>query len=144
MRSLLVLALLSLLMGADAGKERKPEVIKKFRLTLEPDDSGGFFFTAWGNGDVISASDGSDGKLVYRRRFDWSDGCKWVATETLTPIGPKRLKYTYRETPTSCPSGARAATDQTTPRDGVVSVQPLDKDEPLTPLDVWARGNGPS
>jgi len=148
MRALLLLCLLSVLMGADAGKQRpgQAEVIKKFRLVLKADDTSGFFFTAWstadgGNGDVISASDGSDGKLVYFRRFKWSDGCEWVATETLKPIAPKQLKYTYRETPTSCPKGSTAALGSTTPREGVVTVLPLDKDAPLTPLDQWAAGH---
>lgn len=140
MRSLIPLGMLAVLMGADAGKERTPEVIRKFRLELKAQDVGGFFFTAWSDGDVISASDGSDGKLVYRRRFKWSDGCAWVATETLTPIATRKLRYAYRETPTSCPSGARPATDETTPRDGTVIVHPLDRDLPLTPLDVWAAG----
>jgi hypothetical protein len=141
MRSLvLLLAMLSMLMGAGAGKERKPELTKKFRLVLEAQDRGGLFFTAWAEGDVISSSDGSDGKLVYRRRFKWSDGCQWVATEMLKPIAPRRLKYTYRETPTSCASGAKPAIDSTTPRDGEVTVLPLDQDKPLTSLDAWAAG----
>ncbi len=140
MRSLLLLALLSVLMGADAGKDRPPEVIKKFRLVLKADDVGGFFFTAWSNGDVISASNGADGKLTYFRRFKWGDGCEWVATETLKPIAPNKLKYTYRETPTSCPKGGQAALGSTTPRDGTVTVVPLDKDQPVTDLDAWAAG----
>jgi len=143
MRTLLLLAVLSMLpmlMGADAGKDRPPETVKKFRLVLKPQDVGGFFFTAWSEGDVISTTDGSDGKLVYKRRFKWGDGCEWVATEALRPIGPKQLAYTYRETPTSCPSGSRPATGSTTPRDGVVNVLPLDQDKPLTPHDQWAAG----
>jgi hypothetical protein len=141
MRPLLLLALLTVLTGADTGKERQPEVIKKFRLVLEAEDVGGFFFTAWGDGDVISATDGSDGKLVYRRRFKWSDGCEWVATETLKPIAPKQLAYSYRETPTSCPKGNQPALGSTTPRDGKVTVLPLDKDQPLTDVDAWAAGH---
>jgi hypothetical protein len=141
MRSLLMLALLSVLMGADAGKQRQPEVIKKFKLVLQADEVSGFFFTAWSNGDVISATDGSDGKLVYKRRFKWGDGCEWVATEALTPIAPRKLKYTYRETPTSCPSGTSPALGSTTPRDGTVTVLPLDKDAPLTDVDAWAAGH---
>jgi hypothetical protein len=139
MRKLLLLGLLAALMGADAGKQRPPEV-PKFRLVLKADDVGGFFFTAWSAGDVISKSNGADGKLVYFRRFKWGDGCEWVATEALKPIGPNKLKYTYRETPVSCPKGSQAATDSTTPRDGVVTVLPLDKDAPETPLDQWAAG----
>ncbi len=140
MRSLVLLAMLSVLMGADAGKDRQPEVIKKFRLVLKPQEVGGFFFTAWSDGDVISASDGSDGKLVYKRRFKWADGCEWVATETLKPIAPRKLAYSYRETPTSCPSGSSPAVGSTTPRDGTVTVMPLDKDQRVTDLDAWAAG----
>ena len=129
-------------MGADAGKDRspQPEVIKKFRLVLKPQDVGGFFFTAWSEGDVISTSDGSDGKLVYKRRFRWGDGCEWVATETLKPIAPRKLAYTYRETPTSCPKGNQPSLGSTTPRDGTVTVVALDKDKPATALDIWAAG----
>ncbi len=139
MRPVLLLALLSVLMGADNGK-RRPEIIKKFRLVLHAPEQGGIYFTAWGNGDVIAAKDGTDGKpVIYLRRYHWGDGCDWVATETLTPINAKTYKYTYRETPTSCPAGAKAATGSTTPRDGEVTVHPLDKDAPLTPLDARAR-----
>lgn len=142
MRSLLLLAMLSVLMGADAGKQRPPDdLIKKFRLILRADDTSGFFFTAWSAGDVISNSDGSDGKLVYVRRFKWGDGCEWAATETLKPIAPKKLAYTYRETPTKCPKGNAPALGSTTPREGVVTVEPLTKDEPITPLDQWAAGS---
>lgn len=142
MRQLLLLGMVVALMGADAGKQRPSvESPKKFRLVLKADDVGGFFFTAWSEGDVISRSDGADGKLVYFRRFKWGDGCEWVATEALKPIGPNKLKYTYRETPVSCPKGSRPATDSTTPRDGTVTVIPLDKaDPPETPLDQWAAG----
>lgn len=141
MRPLLLLALVATLMGADAGKQRPgPEVVKKYRLVLAPDGTSGFFFTAWSDGDVISTSDGKDGKLTYFRRFRWGDGCEWVATEALRPIGPNKLAYTYRETPTSCPKGSTPALDSTTPRDGVVTVLPLDRDRPVTPIDQWAAG----
>ncbi len=140
MRTLLLLGMLAALMGADAGKRRPVEGPKKFKLVLKADDVGGFFFTAWSEGDVISSSTGADGKLTYFRRFKWGDGCEWVATEALKPIGPNKLKYTYRETPVSCPKGTQAAIGSTTPRDGVVTVLPLDKDAPETPLDQWAAG----
>ena len=141
MRTLLLLGMLAALMGADAGKQRPVEGPKKFKLVLKADDVGGFFFTAWSEGDVISTTDGSDGQLVYKRRFKWGDGCEWVATETLKPIAPRKLAYTYRETPTSCPSGSSPAIGSTTPRDGTVTVVPLEKDLPVTALDVWAAGH---
>jgi len=138
MRRLVVLALLTLVMGADLGKA--PPELKKYRLVLHAPAQGGIYFSAWNDGDVIAATDGSDGKpVVYRRRYKWGDGCSWVATETLTPTRPKTFRYSYRETPFSCPPGAHADTGATTPRDGEVTVHPLVKDRPLTPLDVWAR-----
>ncbi len=140
MRTLLLLGMLAALMGADAGKQRPVEGPKKFKLVLKAEDVGGLFFTAWSEGDVISSSNGADGKLTYFRRFKWADGCEWVATEALKPIGRHKLKYTYHETPTSCPKGVQAAIGSTTPRDGVVTVLPLDKDAPETPLDQWAAG----
>ena len=140
MRHLVLLLLLGSLMGADAGKA-KPEVIKKFRLELHAPDQGGLYFTAWADGDVIAAKDASDGKTVqYFRRYYWADRCEWVATETLQPIDAKTYAYTYRETPVKCAGGAKPSLGAVTPRDGKVTVHPLDKDRPLTPLDAWSRG----
>jgi hypothetical protein len=143
MRRLWMLVLLSVLMGADAGKV-KPELVRRFRLQLHVPDQGGIYFSAWDGNDVIRASDASDGKVVvYRRRYHWMDHCNWVATETLTPINARKYKYTYRETPVSCAAGATASTNATTPRDGTVTVHPISDNKPLTPLDAWSRGHEP-
>ena len=143
MRPLLLLLALPLLAGSSV--ERPPpskEVTpKKFRLDLHVPDQGGIYFSAWGNDEVITDHDGSDGQVVkYRRHYVWSDGCTWEATETLTPKSADRYAYTYRETPLSCPKGSTAATGAVTPRDGHVTVHPIDTTKPNTPLTAWARG----
>ena len=113
----------------------------KFRLQLEVPSRAGIYFTAWGDGDVIADHDGSDGQVVtYRRHLIWHDTCEWVASEKLTPVAANKYKYEYRETPVSCPPGATADVGAVTPRDGIVNVFPLDKDQPLTPLTAWAKG----
>lgn len=100
------------------------------------------YFSAWADGqDVVADKDGSDNQTVtYRRRYVWFDRCVWEATETLTPVDAKHYEYQYRETPESCPEGARAALGATTPRDGNVTVHPADDDRPLTPLTAWTKG----
>jgi hypothetical protein len=143
MRAVVLVVALPLLAGSSI--ERPPpskEVTpKKFRLDLHVPDQGGIYFSAWGNDEVITDHDGSDGQVVkYRRKYVWSDGCTWEATETLTPKSADRYTYRYREAPLSCPKGATADTGATTPRDGTVSVHEIDSTKPNTPLTAWARG----
>jgi len=121
-----------------------PEVHRRFRLDLHAPEQGGIYFSAWMAPDVITGHDGSDGETVtYRRRYVWSDGCRWEATESLVPTAADRYAYSYREAPLSCPAGAVADTGATTPRDGYVTVEPAQSAARLTPLVAWVRGWGP-
>lgn len=120
---------------------RRPESGPRFRLDLHVPPQGGIYFSAWADPEVISDHDGSDGATVqYRRRYLWSDGCRWEATETLVPTAANRYEYTYREAPLSCPRGAAAHTWATTPRDGHVTVHPAEPARRVTPLVAWMRG----
>jgi hypothetical protein len=140
-RRFLFVLVVPLLAGSTGTQRPSPELRKKFRLDLHEEERGGIFFSAWGDEDVITDHDGSDGKVVkYKRRYIWFDGCTWEATETLKPTAADRYHYTYREAPLSCPKGKTADTGATTPRDGHVTVHPVDTDKPLTPLVAWTRG----
>jgi hypothetical protein len=139
MRPLLLLLLIPLLLGADSGRPRNPE-IRRFHLKRHVPDQAGIYFTAWADGDVVTDRDASDGQtVVYRRLLVWYDDCTWEASETLTPVAKDRYSYKYRETPVSCPKG-KTATGATTPLDGHVTVHPANDDRPLTPLVAWTKG----
>ena len=140
MRRLLLLPLLPLLL-ASTNEQPVRRAEHKFRLELNVPSQAGIYFSAWGDGDVITDHDGSDGKTVlYSRRLYWYDNCEWVATEKLVPTAPDKYDYQYRETPVRCPKGATADVGATTPRDGKVTVHKLDQDKPLTPLVAWSKG----
>jgi hypothetical protein len=116
-RVLLLLVVLPMLLGADTKPRPKLEA-RRFHLKLHVPDQAGIYFTAWGDGDVVTDRDGSDGKtVVYRRLLVWYDDCVWEATETLTPTAADRYDYEYRESPQSCPKG-KTPSATTTPRDG--------------------------
>jgi hypothetical protein len=140
MRRLLLLPLLPfLLASSNETQPRKAE--HKFRLELHVPSQSGIYFSAWGEGDVITDHDGSDGKTVlYRRRLYWYDNCEWEASEKLVPTAKDKYDYQYRETPVRCPKGSTADVNSTTPRDGKVTVHKLDQDLPLTPLVAWSKG----
>jgi hypothetical protein len=140
MRRAILLVLLPLLAGSSEINRPNLTEQKRFRLELHVPDQSGIYFTAWGDGDVITDHDASDKRVVtYERRLIWYDDCEWVATEKLTPTAPDRYDYEYRETPVACPKG-RQPNGTTTPRDGKVTVHPADDNKPLTPLIAWARG----
>jgi hypothetical protein len=136
-----LLLFLALLAGFNT-QPRAPskEDVKRFRLELHLEaEEGGVYFTAWVDGDVIAAKDGSDGKPVtYRRKFYWSDGCRWEATERLVPTAANRYTYRYREAAVECPDGATPSASVT--RSGHVIVHATDTSRPLTPLVAWTAG----
>jgi|HubBroStandDraft_6_1064221.scaffolds.fasta_scaffold267997_2 hypothetical protein len=141
MRTGWILLALPLLAGSTSERPPREAGAKKFRLELHVPDQGGIYFSAWDGDPVIADHDASDGKTVtYRRRYVWGDRCTWEATETLVPTARDRYAYTYRERPQSCPTGAIADTEATTPRDGNVTVHPTNLTKPNTPLVAWARG----
>jgi len=115
-----------------------------FRLTLQAaEEPGAFYLSAWNDGDVFVAHDGSDKRtLTFTRRGDEHDGCTWLGTERLTPITPHLYAYDYSETILSCRPGARPF--RKTPRTGVVTVEKWGEPATATALtavqppgDVW-------
>ncbi len=139
MRPLLLALLVPLLLGAESGRPRPPE-IKRFHLKRHAPQQSGIYFTAWADGDVVTDRDGSDGQtVVYRRRFVWYDGCTWESSETLKPTAKDRYDYRYREVPLECPKGT-SPSGITTPLDGHVTVHPANDDRPITPLIAWVKG----
>ena len=79
------------------------------------------YLTAWRNGPVAVPFDGDElVPLTFTTRASVSDGCRWLATETLVPIGPTRYSYRYEETLLDCDPGATPYVK--TPRTGCVTV----------------------
>jgi hypothetical protein len=80
------------------------------------------YLTAWRHGDVAMPYEGD--KLVpltFTTRASVSDGCRWLATETLVPVGAARYAYRYDETLLDCDPGATPCIK--TPRTGFVTVE---------------------
>jgi hypothetical protein len=139
----LAVLVVPLLLGSSSRPRGPSQPEPRFHLKLHVTrDGGGFYFTAWADGqDVVAGKDAADRQVVtYHRRYIWFDHCTWDASEQLTPIDATHYAYTYRENPVSCPDGASAEVDATTPRDGKVTVVPADDDRPLTPLTAWTEG----
>jgi hypothetical protein len=80
------------------------------------------YLTAWRAGDVAVPFDGKElVPLKFTTVADVSDGCRWLGTETLVPIGPRRYSYRYEETILSCRPDAQPYFK--TPRTGCVTVE---------------------
>jgi hypothetical protein len=92
-----------------------------YRLVLHaPEESGAFYLSAWGDGEVFVAS--SDQKsITFVRRGDEHDGCSWQGTEKLTRKAAHLYAYDYSETILSCKPGATPF--RKTPRTGIVTVE---------------------
>ncbi len=91
------------------------------RLALDaPVLPNAFYLTAWSEGDITLAFDGSPEPVTIKTRALMDDGCHWLATETLTPADETHYAYTYDETILSCEPGARPYIE--TPRTGVVTI----------------------
>jgi hypothetical protein len=95
-----------------------------YRLVLHAPEGPGFvYLSAWSDGaEVLAAHDASDHRaMVFTRRADEPDGCSWLGTERLVPIGARLYEYTYRETLLACRPDARPYVK--TPRAGLVTVE---------------------
>jgi hypothetical protein len=80
------------------------------------------YLTAWRNGDVVVPFEGDELlPLKYKTRA-LIEGCRWLATETLTPLEPARYSYRYEETLLACEPGA--VPWRKTPRGGFVTIEP--------------------
>jgi hypothetical protein len=117
-----------------------------YRLVLHTtEEPGAFYLSAWAEGDVLAAHDGSDKKSVtYTRRGDEHDGCSWLGTEKLTPITARVYAYSYGETILSCKPDA--APFRKTPRTGIVTLENWSGQGHLTALtgvqppgELWNR-----
>jgi hypothetical protein len=119
-RSVAVGGLLLALTVAQVRAAHHPHVRRLvLHTTYEP---GAVYLSAWRNGDVRMPLEGDAlVPLTATTRATVSDGCRWLATEKLVPIGPKRYAYRYDETILSCEPGARPA--RKTPRTGCVTVE---------------------
>jgi hypothetical protein len=84
----------------------------------EPDS---IYLSAWRNGDVVlSDNPRVPSTLIFTTRASVSDGCRWLGTETLEPIGRSYL-YRYEETILGCDEDA--VPYRKTPRTGIVTVE---------------------
>lgn len=111
--------LLALTVGVRAAKPHHKRHLA-LHTYAEP---GAVYLTAWRNGDVVAPFDGD--KLVpltFTTVASVSDGCRWLGTETLAPIGKGRYAYRYDETILECVPDAIPC--RKTPRTGFVTVEP--------------------
>jgi hypothetical protein len=80
------------------------------------------YLSAWDHGDVRVTLDGSERKpLRFTVRASVSDGCRWLATETLEPIDQRTYSYRYEEKILECDADATPC--RKTPRTGIVTVE---------------------
>lgn len=115
-----------------------------YRLVLHAPTQPGFMYvSAWNDGDVLIPA-GELKPLTFTRRSDEHDGCTWVGTERLVPIGSRAYHYSYQETIVAC--GPDADPFVKTPRTGIVTVEPYEGQGAPTALnaiqapgDLWPQ-----
>jgi hypothetical protein len=113
------------------------------RLILHaPEEPGAFYLSAWNEGDVFVAHGSRDKSITFTRRGDEHDGCSWLGTEKLTPLGRNAYAYSYTETILACRPDATPF--RKTPRTGIVTVERWDGEATATALagiqppgDLW-------
>jgi hypothetical protein len=80
------------------------------------------YLTAWRDGDVsFTFPDSKLHPITFYNRASIHDGCRWLGTETLTPIDSKTFHYDYTETVIECEPGSTPFFK--TPRTGLVTVE---------------------
>lgn len=80
------------------------------------------YLTAWRDGDVMfTFPDSQLHPITFYNRASIHDGCRWLGTESLTPIDEKTFYYDYSETILDCDAGATPFFK--TPRTGLVTVE---------------------
>jgi hypothetical protein len=117
------LAVGGLLLALTVGLRAKQSHHKRHLVLHAVDVPGDLYLTAWRNGNVTAPFD--DDKLVpltFNTLALVSDGCRWLGTETLVPIGKDRFAYRYDETILECLPDATPYLK--TPRTGLVTVEP--------------------
>lgn len=121
------IALGALLLGLGAAAfDSGPHDLKMRRgqrLVLHSyEQPNALYLTAWKDGDVRVWFDSSElVPMTFTRRASINDGCRWMARETLTPVGDRYFQYTYDETLLSCEPGATPCVR--TPRTGIVTLE---------------------
>jgi hypothetical protein len=92
------------------------------RLALHaPEEADAYYLSAWHDGDIqLTFHDGELHPITFHIRASITDGCRWLATETLDPIDGKTFAYHYSEEILACDPGAKPA--RKTPRSGIVTV----------------------
>jgi hypothetical protein len=111
--------LLALTVGALAARphHRRHMVLHTY---AEP---GAVYLTAWRHGAVTVPFDGDElVPLTFTTVALVGDGCRWLGTETLRPIGKGRYAYRYDETILECLPDATPC--RKTPRTGLVTIEP--------------------
>lgn len=115
-----------------------------YRLVLHaPAEPDAFYLSAWAEGEVLQAHDGSDHRaIVFTRRAEEHDGCSWLGVERLVPLSAHLYQYSYRETVLACRPDAVPFCK--TPREGLVTVEKYEGTGAPTalfgvqrPADMW-------
>ena len=107
--------------GAMIDSPQGEAVTHRLRLHAV-DEPNAVYLTVFRNGDISMKFDsGRLESFAYHTRARVSDGCRWLGTETFTPIDAKTFVYDYSETILSCAPGSTPA--RMTPRRGLVTVE---------------------
>lgn len=120
-RSLLLAALAT---GSIAAYSATRDDAVTRRLALHaPSQPNAIYMSAWDRGDVhVTFPDSKITGIVFYNRAWLDDGCRWLATETLTPMSGNAFFYEYSETILECKPGATHKYIKT-PRTGMVTIE---------------------
>jgi hypothetical protein len=99
------------------------------KLTLDappPEHPHTIYFSVFTEGGDVTIATDVDGlvPLRFKTTANVTDGCRWLGTETLTPIDATHYAYSYEEEILSCVPGAPFIPTIKTPRNGIVTVEP--------------------
>ncbi len=109
-------------LGTLLSQDRDQSVTRRLALHAEILPNA-IYLTAWRDGDVVfTFPDSTLHPITFYNRAKLADNCKWLATETLTPIDDKTFYYDYSETLLECDPGASPGYVKT-PRTGLVTVE---------------------
>ena len=111
-----------LLLGVGVGATRVMPTDHTSRLVLHaPEAPNALYLSAWDHGDVRLDLGDQLQPLRFEIRASVSDGCRWLAIETLEPIDERTFAYDYSEYIVECDDDAIPAFK--TPRTGLVLVE---------------------
>ena len=114
----------------------------RIRMTLDappPEHAGTLYLSVFTDGgDVTVTTDYDDlVPLRFETRAFVNDGCRWLGTEMLTPIDSAHYAYAYDEERLSCEPGGPTIETIKTPRQGIVTVEPLPDSGHSTRFMMW-------